>query len=272
MMKCIRLVGLCLVSAFTIGAFAATGASADNPEYGRCVKEGMKEVSKYDSAKCIQLASEDPGTEEEKIKKGSFVWHPGPPANAGFTMGLKPSTIATLEYKSGSKMTCSGLSAAGEYTGTKTMSISQWVMSGCETGGFKCNTPGAGTGVIAVKALEGELGVIKKAKPTTSDKIGNVLWPAGGTPLSESEWVEFACGGITEKVKNSVIAPVTQNAMKLTATVKYTASKGEQDPESFEGEPDMFLEIKYSAAPYEQWGWSMTTIMTNEETVEIRSL
>jgi hypothetical protein len=48
--------------------------------------------------------------------------------------------------------------------------------------------------------------------------------------------------------------------------------KGLQDPENFEGEPNMFLEEKTAAAPYEPWGWSMTTIVTNEENVEIRSL
>jgi hypothetical protein len=271
-MKCIRLVGLCLIAAFTMSAFAATGASADNPEYGRCIKEGEKEVSKYDSAKCLKLASEDPGTEAEKIKKGSYVWHAGALANPGFTAALKPSTIATLEAANGTKNTCTGLSVVGEYTGAKTVSISQWDFSGCEGGGSKCNTTGAGTGVIKVKELEAELGVIKRASLPTNDQIGDVLWPKGGTPLSESEWVEYACGGITEKLKNSVISAVTENAMSLTSTVQFSAVKAKQKPEHFEGEPDMFLENKFASAPYEQWGMNMTMVLTNEEKVEIRSL
>lgn len=271
-MRRIRIAGLCLVAVFVMGAVFAGAASAANPEYGRCIKEGAKEVSKYDSSKCIKLASEDPGTEAEKAKKGSYVWAAGPGPKAGFTAALKPSTIATLETKAGTKVTCTGLSAAGKYTGLKTVSVQKTDFTGCESGGIKCNTPSAGTGVIKVKELEGELGVISKGSPSTKDKIGNVLWPAGGTATSGSEFVEFACGGLTVKVKNSVISPVTANAMKLTATVKYTASKGVQKPTSFAGGPPMFLESKFSAAPYEQSGQSATTIQTNEEKMEIRSL
>jgi len=272
-MRRIRIAGLCLVAVFVMGAVFAGAASAANPEYGRCIKEGEKKLNNYDNAKCIKLASEDPGTEAEKLKKGSYVWHPGVPPKAGFTAALKPSTIATLETKAGTKVTCTGLSAAGKYTGLKTVSVQKTDFTGCESGGIKCNTTGAGTGVIKVNELEGELGLISKnVKGSTKDKIGNVLWPKGGTPTSGSEFVEFACGGLTVKVKNSVISPVTANAMKLTATVKYTASKGVQKPTKFEGGPNYFLESKFSAAPYEQSGQSATTIQTNEEKVEIRSL
>jgi hypothetical protein len=255
-----------------MGAVFAGAASAANPEYGRCIKEGAKEVSKYDSSKCIKLASEDPGTEAEKIKKGSYVWHPGVGPKPGFTAALKPSTIATLETKAGTKVTCTGLTAKGVYTGLKTVSVSQTDFSGCKSNGINCNTSGAGLGVIKVKALEGELGVISKGSPSTKDKIGNVLWPAGGTPTSGAEFVEFECGGLVVKVKNSVISPVTSNAMKLSATVKYTASKGVQKPTAFLGGPPTFLESKFAAAAYEQSGQSATTIQTAEEKVEIRSL
>jgi len=271
-MRRIRIAGLCLVAVFVMGAVFAGAASAANPEYGVCLKEGAKELSKYDNAKCIKLASEDPGTEAEKIKKGSFVWHPGVPAKPGFTAVLKPSTIATLETKAGTKVTCTGLNAAGKVTGLKTVTVTKTEFNGCESGGIKCNTTGAGTGVIKVNELLGELGVDSKGSPSTKDKIGNVLWPAGGTPTSGSELVEFACGGLTVKVKNSVISPVTANAMKSVATVKYTASKGVQKPTKFEGGPNYFLESKFSAAPYEQSGQSATTLQTNEEKVEIRSL
>jgi hypothetical protein len=271
-MRRIKTVGLCLVAVFAMGAVLAGTASAANPEYGRCLKEGEKKLDKYDNSKCIKLASEDPGTEAEKIKKGSFVWHPGVPPKAGFTAALKPTTIATLETKAGTKVTCKGLEAAGKYTGLKTVSTTKTDFTGCESGGIKCNTPAAGTGVIKVKNLEGELGVISKGSPSTKDKIGNVLWPEGGTATSGTEFVEFACGGLTVKVKNSVISPVTANAMKSIATVKFTAAKGVQKPTKFEGGPNMFLESKFAAAPYEQSGQSATTLQTNEEKVEVRSL
>jgi hypothetical protein len=268
----IKIIGLCMLAAFAISAITAAGAGAANPEFGRCLKEGAKELTKYDSAKCLKFASEDAGTEAEKIKKGSYVWHPGAGPKPGFTAALKPSTIATLETKAGTKVTCTGLSAAGTYTGLKTVSVSKTDFSGCKSNGINCNTAGAGVGIIKVKPLEGELGVDSKGSPSTKDKIGNVLWPAGGTPTSGSEFVEFECGGLIVKVKNSVISPVTANAMKLTATVKYTASKGVQKPTKFEGGPNMFLESKFAAAAYEQSGQSATTIQTNEEKMEIRSL
>jgi hypothetical protein len=268
----IKIIGLCLLAAFAIGAITAAGAGAANPEFGRCLKEGAKELSKYDSSKCIKLASEDTGTEEEKIKKGSYVWHPGPPPKPNFTAALKPTTIATLETKAGTKVTCKKLAAKGLITSLTTISVSQTDFSECESGGIKCNTSGAGIGVIKVKELEGELGVISKGSPSTKDKIGTVLWPKGGSPTSGSEFVEFACGGLTVKVKNSIIAPVPANAMKLSATIKYTASKGVQKPTSFAGGPPTFLESKFSAAPYEQSGQSATTVQTAEEKVEIRSL
>jgi len=270
-MRRIKIVGLCLVAVFAMGAVFAGTASASF-EYGRCLKEGEKKLNNYDSAKCTKLASEDPGTEAEKLKKGSFVWHPGVPPKAGFTAKLKPETIATLETKAGTKVTCKALVAAGKYTGLKTVEVNSLVFTGCESGGIKCNTTGKGTGEISVKELEGELGIITKGETTVKDKIGNVLWPKGGTPTSGAEFVEFNCGGLTVNVKNSVISPVTSNAMKLIATVKYTAAKGVQKPTKFLGGPNMFLESSFAKAAYEQSGQSATTLQTNEEKVEVRSL
>jgi len=270
-MRRIKIAGLCLVAVMAMSAVLAGSASAANPEYGRCLKVTPKKLTNYDSSKCIKLASEDPGTEAEKLAKGNYQWTTTI-VKKGFTAALKPTTIATLETKAGTKVTCTGLGAIGEYTGLTTVKTSKTDFTGCESGGIKCNTSGAGTGVIKVKNLEGELGVITKGTPSTKDKIGNVLWPEGGTATSGTEFVEFACGGLTVKVKNSVISPVTSNAMKLTATVKFTAAKGVQKPTKFEGGSPNFLESKFSAAPYEQSGQSATTIQTNEEKVEVRSL
>jgi len=258
----IRITGLCLLAAFAIGAFGAAGAEAANPEFGRCLKQNTGKT-KYTSSKCTVVASGE---------KEIYEWVPYPLVKPNFSAALKPSTIATLETKAGTKVTCTALAAKGLITGLTTISVSQTDFSGCESGGIKCNTSGAGVGVIKVKELEGELGVISKGSPSTKDKIGTVLWPKGGSPTSGSEFVEFACGGLTVKVKNSIIAPVPANAMKLAATIKYTASKGVQKPTKFEGGPNTFLESKFSAAPYEQSGQSATTVQTAEEKVEIRSL
>jgi hypothetical protein len=230
------------------------------PEYGQCIKVPAG-AGEFSSSKC---------TVEEA--GGSYEWLPGPGPKVGFATALKSATTATLETKSGAKVTCTGLGATGKYTGLRTVSVSQTDFSGCESSGIKCNTTGAGTGIVKLKSLEGELGIITKGETAAKNKIGNVLWPTGGTPTSGSEFVEFACGGLTVKVKNSVISPVTANAMKLTATIKYTASKGVQKPTKFEGGPNMFLESKFSAAPYEQSGQAATTVQTNEEQMEVNTV
>jgi hypothetical protein len=264
----IKVTGLCLVAVVAMSAIAATGASAANPEFGRCIKTKAGGGTKYNSAKCTVVAVGE---------KENYEWYAAfgsgkPLEKTGFTAVLKPETIATLETKDGKKVTCRKLIAKAKFTSNTTISGSQTDFSECESSGIKCNTEGAGVGVIQVKELEGELGVISKGETGVKDKIGTVVWPKGGTATSGAEFVEFACGGLVVKVKNSVIAPITSNAMKLSATVKYTAAKGVQKPTKFLGGPNMFLESKFSAAEYQQSGQSATTIQTAEEKVEARSL
>ena len=272
-MRRIKIAGLCLVAVFAMGAVMATSASAvTGPEYGRCIKAPTKALTNYDSAKCIKFASEDPGTEAEKLKKGNYEWT-NTILKKGFTAVLKEGTFATLENKSGTKVTCSKLKSKGEYTGLTTEKVTETIFSECESGGIKCNTEGDGAGVIKVKELEGELGIISKAVPETKDKVGNVLFPKGGTSTSASEFVFFSCAGVlTAEVHNSVISPVTANAMKSIATVKFSGSKGVQKPTKFEGGPNMFLETKFSGAPLEPSSQVATTIVTNEEKGEVRVL
>jgi hypothetical protein len=265
----IKVTGLCLVAAVAMSAIAATGASAANPEFGRCIKTKVGGGTKYSSAKCTVVA---PVGEKENFEWYSAFGSAKPLEKTGFTAVLKPETIATLETKDGKKVTCRKLIAKAQFTGNTTISGSQTDFSECESSSIKCNTAGAGIGVIKVKELEGELGVISKGETSVKDKIGTVVWPKGGTATSGAEFVEFACGGLVVKVKNSVIAPITANAMKLSATVKYTAAKGVQKPTKFLGGPNMFLESKFSAAEYQQSGQSATTIQTAEEKVEARSL
>jgi hypothetical protein len=264
-----RTIGLGVVVAFVISAIAATAASGANPEYGRCIKTKVGGGLKYNSAKCTVV---DTTGEKENFEWYAAFGSAKPLEKTGFSAVLKPETIATLETKAGTKVTCKALTAKAKFTGNKTITVTQTDFSGCESGGIKCNTSGAGEGVIKVKELEGELGLISKGETSVKDKIGNVLWPKGGTPTSGAEFVEFNCAGLTVKVKNSVISPIPSNAMKLVATVKFAASKGVQKPTKFLGGPNMFLESKFAAAAYEQSGQSATTVQTGEEKVEARSL
>jgi hypothetical protein len=271
-MRRIKIAGLSLVVVFAASVAVSATASAANPEYGRCLKTATKALSNYDSAKCIKLASEDAGTEAEKLKKGNYEWTKTI-LKPKFTAALKATTIATLENHSGTKVTCKQLKGKGEFTGPKTEIATETVFSECESGGIKCNTTGDAAGVIKVKELEGELGVISKGSPSTKDKIGNVLWPKGGTPTSGAQFVFFGCAGVlTADVHNAVIAPITSNSMKLETTVKYAGAKGVQKPQKFEGGPNMFLETSFSGAPLEPSSQVATTIIKGEEKIEARSL
>jgi len=272
-MRRIKIAGLCLVAVFAVSvAFAGSASAVTGPEYGRCIKAPTKALTNYDSAKCIKFASEDPGTEAEKLKKGNYEWT-NTILKPKFTVSLKPTTIATLENKSGTKVTCKKLTGKGEYTGITTEIVTETVFSECESGGIKCNTAGDGAGVIKVKELGGELGIITKAVPETKDKVGTVVFPKGGTPLSKSEFVFFSCAGVlTAKVHNSVISPITANAIKDPATVKFSGAKGVQKPVKFEGQPEMHLETSFSGGPLESSSQVATTIVDNEEKIEARVL
>ena len=151
------------------------------------------------------------------------------------------------------------------------LTVSKLEFYGCETNRIKCQSLGAGSGVIRVRALEGELGVIKKGETTVKDKIGGALWPSQGTPTSGSEYTSFECAGLKVNVRGSLIAPIASNAMKLTATIKFAAAKGVQKPTQFLDGPAEFLTVSTNGGPYEQQGQSATTIQTNEEKVEARS-
>jgi hypothetical protein len=238
------------------------------PEFGRCVKEGAKEVSKYDNSKCIKLASEDPGTEEEKIKKGSYQWLPGV-VKSKFTTGIKSGTIATIEWSTGTKFTCTGETGTGEYNTSKTVAGVVIKFTGCESAGFKCTSPGQPTGTIVTSPLEGVLGVESE---TSGGPVNNKLAVEWGVP-SGGKVTEFFCFA-TSVVRGSILHSIVENAMKLTATEQFTASKAHQKPEFFaNGVPgEHIFEISTVGNPFEPWGWSVTLILTNEEKVEANTI
>jgi hypothetical protein len=267
MLKRVRVVGLCLVAAI-ISAISVASASAVRPEFGRCLKQTTKSLSNYDSAKCVKLASEDTGTEEEKLKKGNYKWFPGV-VNHKFSSAIKPSTIATLETVAGTKITCTGETSGGEYvTGGSNKEVAGVVVqfTGCATSGVPCNSAGKGAGQITTAALEGVLGVEKiGTKTPVNDTLAIELHAPAGQNIAE-----FSCAGLAIVVRGSVLHKVAANAMKLTATEKFTAPKGTQKPDHFAGGVPLehILESSINGGPFEQVGETIATILTNEEKVE----
>jgi hypothetical protein len=257
-MKRIRITGICLVVVFVMGAVAAS-ASAEAPEFGRCLKTQVGGGTKYTTAKCTVVASGE---------KEIFEWYSAfggskPLEKAGFATKLKPETIATLETIAGSKITCKGETSGGKYTGNKTVGGVVLKFTSCESGGGKCNSAGKGAGEITWNELDGVLGIWKTGETKVQDKAAISLKPTTGEEL-----VEFFCGGLVIKLKGSLLLPVPANAMKLSATVKFTAAKGKQKPEKFVEGPQEVPECKFAAAPYEKCGLTIALIQTNEEKVE----
>jgi hypothetical protein len=266
-MRRTRIVGLCLVAVFAFTAFSVASASAAPPEFGRCLKQATKSLSNYDSGKCIKFASEDTGTEAEKLKKGNFQWFPGV-VKTKFTTKMKEATIATLETVGGTKITCTGETSTGEYTGLKTIGGMVAKFTGCEVSKIKCESAGAGAGNINTAPLGGPIGFETEVVPPTKNHVASELHSESGNIA------EFECAGLKVVVKGSVLHKIAANAMKLTATEKFTASKGKQKPEHFAGgvAKEHILETSTNGGPFEQSGQTITSILTNEEKVEARTI
>lgn len=267
-MRRIKIVGLSLIAVFALAAMTAGSASASPPEFGRCLKGTVHSTSNFDSSKCIKLASEDAVSEAEQLKKGVYTWNPGVVKNK-FTTKIKEATIATLETVGGTKVTCTGETSTGEYTGLKTIGKMTVKFTGCETNKVKCESAGAGVGNITTAVLEGPIGFEKVVVPASKDTVADELKATGGGHLAD-----FECVGLTVEVRGSVLHKITANAMKLTATEKFTASKGKQKPEHFAGGSagEHILESSFNHGAFEQSGQTITSILTNEEKVEANTV
>jgi hypothetical protein len=257
-MSKVRVVGLCLVVVAALAAATASSASATAPEFGRCLKTTG---GKFKDAKC--LTASKPG--EEK-----YEWFPGVVKNK-FTTAIKPSTIATLETVGGTKITCTGEASTGEFiVGGNNKEVGKMVarFTGCETNKLKCESAGAGTGNINTHPLGGPIGFETEVTPPSKDHLASELHSESGNIA------EFECAGLKVVVRGSVLHKITANAMKLTATEKFTASKGKQKPEHFAGgvAKEHILETSTNGGTFEQSGQTITGILTAEEKIEASTI
>jgi hypothetical protein len=254
-MKRMRIMGLCLVAVFAMSALVVSSASAAAPDYGKCTKVAAK-TGKMSSATCtVEKAG------------GSYEWEPLA-APVAFTTAIKSGTLATLETVKKEKVVCKGETSTGNFM-NKTEVETTPTFTGCEALKLKCSTPGQPEGTIAVEALQGELGVEKKGETAIKNKIASNLYKKGNR---NGQIVEFSCGGFIIKVKGTVLFPVTANKMLASATVKFTASKGKQKPEKFEGGPKEVLESSFGGGAFEQSGQTITVIQTNATAVEANTV
>lgn len=271
----IRIVGACLIAAFVMSALVASSASAfvrEPPEVGRCIKHTG---GHWKDGGCKTAAKV---TSEQK-----FEWYPayGEAENGEtklaeklkFTSVSKAGTLIQLTTTAGEGIGCKTQTADGEITGPKTLKSFNIIFKTCAAAGQKCTStnPVAGEpGEIKVKELNGLIGIEKFGETHANDKVANLFKPASGEIFTE-----FECGGIPVTVRKEVMNPLTANAMKLSATVKFVASKGKQKPEKFATDPvgtkRVLESSKLIGGGFVQAGQSLTTIQTNEEKLEINT-
>jgi hypothetical protein len=254
-----------MVLALAISAIASTSASAEAPEWGRCVKQVAVEKvfhGKYSNAKCTLLV-----TPEEEAAKGKFEWFPGAVAGKNhFTTTGGPLDLRSTLRLSGIK--CTSEKGQGEYSLTNSKQLANVVLefAGCTNGTFKCTTEGQSSGVIIFNELVGEVGYQKMGKATA-------LKLAPG-PSAGGKFIVFFCIGSEyryrgkgEEAGAGVLVNIKSGSMKATETLKFVASKKHiQKPVVWEGFPtETYPELSEEHLPYEQTGWTNEMTITNDE-------
>jgi hypothetical protein len=278
-MKRMRIMGLCLVAAFAFSAIAAS-SSFGAAEIGRCVAKA--ETGKWKDANCTVK----PG---KLISEKSFEFIKGP--EVGKVNFTSKGGEGVLETVSGTRIVCTTQSATGKYKRTPSNGLTKEVetviakFEGCGIPaiGAICKSKGEPEGTITTFSLKGPLGYISGEK-TKTPVVGQMLTPTKAKGL----FAEFEClgGGILVKVKgkegavegktggNCIIAPVKEpNVMSTTATQVYEGSGGKQTPQHFQLSTSKFcnLESNTNGGAYEAATQALTTVVTNEEALEIKA-
>jgi len=273
-MKRMRIMGLCLVAVFASSALAAS-SSFGAAEIGRCVAQAG--TGKYKDANCTVKAGKLVSEKAFEFKKGA--------EKVNFT---SKGGEGTLETVSGTKITCKTQSAVGKYdSDSGVIKEVESVVASFEGCGIpaletKCQS-GTEEGKISTFLLKGPLGYIAGEK-TKTPTVGQELTPE----KAKGFFAEFKClgGGITVKVKgkegavegktggNCIIAPVEKpNEMSTTATQTYSGAGGKQVPQHFQLSTSKYcnLESNTNGGAYEAATQALTTVVTNEEALEIKA-
>jgi len=263
-MKRIRIVALCLVAVFAVGGITASSAlAAKQPHFGRCLKKAVAGGAGFTGATCTTPV----GT------GAKYEWTSTIVKNK-FHSKIKPETSATLETVGGTKITCTEEEGPGEVLNSTEIAKVEPKFNNCASSGLKCKSAGAVEGEIKTAPLGGVIGIekitlVEGKEVESKNKVAGELHAEGGGNIAE-----FACGGLSVVTKGSVLHNMKSNAMYLTATEKFVASKGEQKPDKFAGGTldEHTLESNTNGGPFEEAGQTITAINTGEEKVEASSV
>jgi hypothetical protein len=203
-------------------AFGPPASSGPLPQLGRCVKVTTKKGA-YKYKNCVVPSAQ---------ANGAYEWQPGPGTSPKF---LAKASEVKLETVGKTTVTCASAELDGDWTGSKTASVTV-AFRGCKSLEKGCgNNPSKPNEILTEEPVEGELGFIEGG---TKPRVGLDLKPKSGTTL-----LEFTCGGPPETtfperwtVEGSVIGRINRvDAMKPTFQLLYKAAAGKQVPERFEG-------------------------------------
>ncbi len=247
-----------------VASAQAVRAQAVLPELGRC--EPAESTGSGKTAVFHGDYFDSACTASESAKLGHYEWFPGPGAHNRFSGRAKVG----LQGVGGGKVTCSGGSASGEYTGPKTL-VDSLVLTGCKSQTTKglCQSSGAAAGEIVTGPLAGSLGII-------SDEVkGAETTVSVGVDLShEPTLLRAECTGAAEAlvVKGSVILPVKKaDKMGTSFTLTGKETGGKQAPEAFEVGAKDTLTATLGAGS-EQTGATASQKLSNEEPLEIKAI
>lgn len=252
-----------LTGTLAAASVTAIEAQAVLPELGRCVLAPSEKVEKatvyhggYVASDCV---------EKNEGHVGKYEWLPGAVAKR-FTGSSK---AVALETTGKTLIKCLASSSSGEYTGTKSATLSL-TLTGCtlKATGEACQT-GASAGEIATGPLQAQLGFIKDI-----ENGSEVLSPVGWDLANGSSIIAGSCGASKQSlvVTGSVIGQISSNDKMASAyTLKFAQSAGKQAPESFEEAPKDTLGESLAGAPAEQTGLKASEKIANEERLEFKT-
>jgi hypothetical protein len=210
-------VALCLLASTAGAGIAASGAAAEAPEFGHCVKQVAVEKAfhgEFRDARCTEAVSP-----EEEARKGRWEWVPGPGPNPGLAMTFGPITLSTV---TGLTVTCKEGAGTGELlVGTNKEASLTAAFVGCSAIGIPCSTPGKASGEISTNSLVAEAGWLEQAGGKTALEL---------RPVGEGSFTQFICLVIAAEARGGVLAQIDNGKITSTETLRLKMSKGVQNP------------------------------------------
>jgi hypothetical protein len=271
----VRMLGLCLVAALALGAYAVSSASA--LEWGQCVK--METATfQYSGPNCNAHAGEKAkpkGTgeyewrkvEEIEASRRSFAGEGGTGILLGEYRICEPSQEKKPKCAEGeeveelyAEVECTHELNQGEINGKNTIGNIGVIFYGCVAlGSLECSNTGL-PGEVQVTALKGKLGWINK----TNKEVGVLLTPeakhglfakfscgeglittyVGVGSSKEGTWYKGPLGEEKHGGYDGIISPIVPvNEMTTSFTQEFTFNEqAENIPSSFEGKHIDLLE------------------------------